>query len=190
MTASKSSRREFLKATGAGLAGAALAGGVIGLQSHVHDPHADEDAKERFQIAGRARAGDRNQQPEDDGVHQALGVLAVIDGAHSGDEAQQAGEARRHIVGGDGSREWRGGRGGGFLRDVVHHGRSRGAFGGGRRMLVAENGALRGALAFVAERLAAGAAISHGRRIGMIETVHMVSPYINGTGLLACPPVP
>src|SRR5580698_8002589 len=45
----------------------------------------------------------------------------------------------------------------------------------GGRMLVAEDGALRGALAFAAEGLTAGAAIGDGGHFGMVETVHMVS---------------
>src|ERR1039458_4231038 len=94
--------------------------------------------------------------------------------AHSGNKAQQAGEARRHVARGNGSRgEWRGGRGGGFLGDAVHHGLANGAFdGGGRRVLVAEDGTLRGALAVVAQCLATGAAIGDGGRFRMVEAVH------------------
>src|SRR5579871_4008836 len=105
-------------------------------------------------------------------MYQALGVLPVIDGPDTRDEAQQTGQARGNI--GGAGRPLRIHGGGGFLGHPVDHRLLyRAGYGGGGRVLVAEYGALRSPLALGAECLAAGAAVSDGGTIRMIKAVHV-----------------
>ena len=54
--------------------------------------------EQRLHAARRARAHDAHQEAEDHRVHQALGVLPVVDGAYARDEPEQAGQAGRHVA--------------------------------------------------------------------------------------------
>ncbi len=74
-------------------AGPALARRVVRLERHVEPPGHHQHHENRLQPVGGIGVGDAHQHAPDHGVHQALGILAVVDGADARNHAQEKGQA-------------------------------------------------------------------------------------------------
>ena len=66
----------------------ALLGGVIRLKRHVENEGRNHQAEEGHKPLGSPAAQNADDRTEDDDVQQALGILAVVDRTHSGNESQ------------------------------------------------------------------------------------------------------
>jgi hypothetical protein len=61
---------------------------VVRFDDLIADPTGDEEAEDAVFV------GEANEDGEDDQVHDAFGILAVVHGADAGDQTEQSGEAR------------------------------------------------------------------------------------------------
>ena len=142
---------------------------MVGLEGHVKLPNRDQDPEDRFQAMGRVGVDNAHQQTPDHCVHQALGILAVVDGAHARNPAQEKGKSGGYVRT---DNAWRIGN----VWSAGRRGRS-GRFGRlHRHVFRAVYRAERVAPAFLADRLAAIAAVSSGRSFGMILAIHISTP--------------
>jgi hypothetical protein len=64
--------------------------GVVSLENHVEDPGDKQEGQHGHALAA-FRVDDADDHPEYHGVNQALGILAVIDSAHTGYDAEEGG---------------------------------------------------------------------------------------------------
>ena len=66
---------------------AAGAGGVVRFENLIDDPAGDEDAEDAIFV------GQRDEDGEDNEMNDSLGVLAVVHGTDTGDDAEKGGQA-------------------------------------------------------------------------------------------------
>src|ERR1700734_666364 len=80
-----------------GLSKLATLRGVIGLKRHVENPYRDHHPEQRLQVAAHLvviHNGDENSKYDD--MDKSLHILAVINGTHTRNDAEQKGQSRRN----------------------------------------------------------------------------------------------
>ena len=135
-------------------------GRVVRLERHVKNEDANKDPEQRLESVSRVRTDNADQQPENDRVHQPLGVLPVVDSADARDKAQNESKPRISVAR----------RRSGLIRRA-------GGKAGCRRVLGAVDCALGHAPAVRAERLTASAAECYRGHVRVCGTIHVNSPF-------------
>ena len=162
---------------------------MVRLKRLVEDPCRDKDAKDAILVR------ERDENSEDNQVYDTFGVLAVVHGAHAGNEAEQEGDARvgrsgrrrnaayvvrnafdRAGVGGSASRHGLVARRAGdrISAEGLRCASCRGVRGGETKLEArfAEDGLPNGSGALDAQRLTAVLAEGFSFTIGMVRAVH------------------
>src|ERR1700722_2572468 len=163
---------------------------VVRLKGHVENPDGDHHPEQRLQILAHFIVTDNaDEKSEDHHMNEALHILAVVDGAHARNETEQEGQSRRSSrVRYSGTRSLRSSVRCRFRRLVGRWFRRREWRRRRRgrrrrrcpcrpvRMLLAVDGSIGWAAACFAQRLSALPAISYGRSLWMIRTIHCWLP--------------
>src|ERR1035441_383888 len=141
----------------------AFLGRVIGLERHIEHPHADQHSEWGSHPAVIAAVHDADQYAENDYMHQTLDVLAVVDGAHSGNESQQKRDSWRRTHVRYRRRRWR------RVGRIASSGRrARRGWSWSRHVFLTVDGSGKHSPGALAQRLATGSAIQIGRCFWMI----------------------